>query len=169
MLEQLTLEILERYWPKIDLSDLDGCWPWMAGRLHWGHGAFTINAKMERAHRVMWVLHYGEIPQGLCVCHQCDNPPCCNPNHLFLGTHRENMADRNAKGRTASGDRSGSALHPEVHQGERHWKTRLKEVDIREIRALRGQIRQIDLASRFGVDQGQISAIQLGKAWKHIK
>jgi hypothetical protein len=87
-----------RFWPKLNKGD--GCWEWTGGCNDWGYGMMKGDGgKMLYAHRVSYELHHGEIPNGLFVCHVCDNPKCANPDHLFLGTHKDNMADMMVKGR----------------------------------------------------------------------
>ncbi len=90
------------FWARVDRSDLDGCWPWTRGRLAFGHGrtaSLDAPGLRELTHRIAWKLVNGPIPAGLCVLHRCDNPPCCNPAHLFLGTKLDNARDAGAKGR----------------------------------------------------------------------
>ena len=96
----------ERFWSKVDIRDKDECWPWIAGRNNRGYGQFKLHAVMQSAHRVAWELTYGNIPKdewgfSLEVCHKCDSRSCCNPSHLFIGTHLDNVRDMDQKNRRA--------------------------------------------------------------------
>lgn len=119
-----------------------------------------MGPKLLNAHRVAWIITHGEVPKGMLVCHKCDNPPCCNPNHLFLGTHADNVRDCVRKKRK----------NP-VH-GERQWCAILSESDVREIRRRYvfrgGKNSTLGLAKEFGVDRSTITAITTGRIWKHI-
>jgi hypothetical protein len=90
----------ERFWAKVDIGGPDECWPWTAGTYRKGYGQFNAGPPWHpnHAHRYAWIYTYGD-PGELHVLHSCDNPPCCNPAHLFLGTNADNMADKVAKGR----------------------------------------------------------------------
>lgn len=117
--ERKTIE--ERFWAKVDkdgpvpehMPHLGACWVWTASKLNSGYGQFGIGGKLRYAHRLSWEMERGEIPDNLCVLHSCDNPPCVRPEHLFLGTRRENSSDCQRKGRLARGDTHGSRTHPE--------------------------------------------------------
>lgn len=110
------------------------------------------------AHRLSWLIHFGEIPPEMHVCHRCDNPPCVNPRHLFLGTNLDNRRDSIAKGRFRVG------------RGERHRSAKLTEAQVREIRQRRelGD-RQEALAAEFGVSGCAISNIHRRKTWAHVE
>ena len=97
------LPIEERFWLHVDRSDPAGCWEWTASRRRRGYGQFRAKPgePMWQAHRMAWTLTFGPIPGGLLVCHHCDNPPCCRPDHLFLGTNEHNVQDMVRKGRLA--------------------------------------------------------------------
>lgn len=118
----MTLE--ERFWKKVDRSGgPDACWTWTATRTRTGYGMFCVSLKMVSSHRVSYSLANGPIPDGLCVLHRCDNPPCVNPGHLWLGTQLQNIADRDSKGRqrTLSGDESWARKNPEkLLRGDAH-------------------------------------------------
>jgi hypothetical protein len=129
-----------------------------------GYGVMSDRGRVRRVHVVAWEAENGPVPSGRCVLHRCDNPPCLDPRHLFLGTRRDNGEDRHAKGRTV--------LHPEnlmpgYHgpTGERHHKAKLTDADVLEIRRLSGSMTQRALATRYGVAQSSIWAVVNGLTW----
>jgi hypothetical protein len=110
------------------------------------------------AHRISWLIAHGTLPSTL-ICHHCDNPPCVRPEHLFNGTHSDNAADRESKGRG----------HQVAKKGEAHYKARLTEDAVRSIRALHRQgERMIDIARKFECDPTNIRHIITGKNWKSV-
>lgn len=117
-----TNQRISAFWEKVDKSGgIDACWIWTAG-LRNQYGNFWDGMNNVGAHVFSYTLAHGFIPNGLYVCHSCDNPRCVNPAHLWLGTNADNTHDRDLKGRNASGDRNGSRLHPEsVPKGDSHY------------------------------------------------
>jgi HNH endonuclease len=172
-----TTPLAARFWSKVLRTD--GCWPWIAHVHKWGYGQFTYtHGRTRLAHRVAWELTYGPIPDGLFVCHRCDNPACCRPDHLFLGTAADNMADRDRKGRVAVGGRNGRYTQPErTPRGDQHgarlhperFATRFTVDQIRDIRsAAAAGATNTDPARRYGIGQSSISRIVNRKSWRHV-
>lgn len=147
--------------------ELGPCWIWTGGTNADGYGRIGRAGTKILAHRFSWELHNGPVPDGFHVLHHCDNPPCPNPAHLFLGTDADNVHDMLSKGRGPTGDRSGVRLHPELYCGERSSFAKLTEEQVREIRTLPGTLAAI--ASRFMVTAGTISMIRRGITWKSVK
>ena len=148
-----------RFWSKVDRGT--GCWTW-TGHLHRnGYGYFHIGSYETRKallpHRVSWELAFGPIPVGLCVCHRCDNRVCVNPDHLFLGTHAENLADMRAKGRSPG---------PPVLRGAAHGRAKLTEDQVHAIRKGYASGKRIaDLVSEFGSHKSTIWRIVHNRGW----
>jgi len=92
-------QAIDRFWSKVAKAGAGDCWPWSASTVRGGYGKFSIESRYVQAHRLSWVLAHGQISGALLVLHRCDNPPCVNPSHLFLGTHLDNVIDMYAKGR----------------------------------------------------------------------
>ncbi len=135
----------------------DGCWYWKGARSGPRYGSFNIAGKKVKAHRFSWELVNGKIPMGMVVMHSCDNGMCVNPDHLSLGTQKDNALDRENKGR--GNQPAGSAVAA----------SKLTEQEVTEIRALyTSGSTQVALAQRFGVVQTTISKIILRKQWQHI-
>lgn len=165
---------------KIDRSaGPDACWLWLASKAPGGYGQVRINRVLVRAHRVAYERAVGPVPDGLHVLHRCDNPPCCNPAHLFVGTRSDNMRDMVAKGRHYSrtkpeclsrGERHGSRTKPEsVQRGERNASARVTEDAVRAMRAMREAGAQFrDIGAAFGVGARCAWAAVTGRSWSHV-
>lgn len=97
----MNTEQIRRFWKQVDIihERPDCCWEWKGYRKNDGYGRVTIDSKDCMSHRVAYQLKIGQIPDGMLVCHSCDNPPCCNPSHLFVGSHSDNMKDMASKKR----------------------------------------------------------------------
>ena len=161
-----------RFWAKVDKSGgADACWIWTGARMPKGYGRFCVNQRTGLAHRAAWRIANGDVPDGMHVLHRCDNPPCVNPAHLFLGTHADNMHDMAIKGRAAvvrvSGERHWSKKTPtKIVRGERHGRSKLTEEQVR--RVLTSDESGADLGRRFGVSKNTIYKIRRGVNWKGL-
>lgn len=175
-----TEDIARRLYARVDRSGgPDACWPWQGRSVDKGYGRFSYRGRGVGAHRVALMLHLGiELDPDTLVCHHCDNPPCCNPRHLFVGTVADNNADMVVKGRQAVGDRHGSRTHPDAFpgppvrprlMGTLNPSAKLVESDIPTIRLrlARGETHAA-IAADYGVVPPTISKIALGLRWRHV-
>lgn len=179
--------MLYKHWDRHLKPDADtGCWIWTGGKDRKGYGSLSLPGHRRwRAHRLAYVEAFGPIPQGTFVCHRCDNPPCCNPAHLFIGTPAENSADMVRKGRSTWGDRNPSRLypervrrgdqhplrlHPERHvRGEGHPQAKMTDELVLAIRrAYQAGATQADLCRTFCVSSGRMSHLVRGTSWAHL-
>jgi len=138
----------------------NGCWEWTGFKWGGGYGGLKIMYKNVYAHRYSWELHNNEkIPEGMCVMHICDNPPCVNPEHLKLGTQKDNVYDCIAKGRFSE---------PPYGRGEKSGLSKLKEAQVKAIRALGGTMSQAEIADLFDTTQSNVSRILSKDTWNHV-
>jgi hypothetical protein len=140
------------FWSFVDKAEGPGaCWPWMRSRYRNGYGQTSYNRKKLLTHRVAYELANGPIFHGLRVLHRCDNPPCCNPAHLFAGTQLENIADMDMKGRGRRG----------VHRGETHPRCKFPDAVVAAARAMyaEGSFSQREVARKFGISKGYITQL----------
>lgn len=151
------LPVLERFEMKVEIRDGSDCHWWTGANVR-GYGQLKVNGKTMLAHRFAYERRFGKIPDGLFVCHKCDNPPCVNPDHLFTGTHQDNMDDRDSKNRLVT------------VRGERNGKSKLTEVKVLDIkkRLYRGE-KILGIAKIYGVSENTIGAIKQGVTWRHVK
>lgn len=147
-----------RFWAKVDKREPDQCWSWLGTKTHSGtRGQIWYGETMIAATKASLILAGIEVPDGMCVLHRCDNPPCVNPSHLFLGTLGENNNDRTQKGRTARGEKSN--------------KSTLTDSQVIELRSLfklckRGE--KSKLAKQFGISFTTLNNIINRKTWSHL-
>lgn len=172
--------VLKSKYPSLDVAlwarvvKGDGCWLWAGTTYRHGYGTFVFRNKRYASHRVAYTVTFGPFPQHFYVLHTCDNPPCCNPDHLFLGTQLENMRDMLAKGRgkiycnSGRTYNPGTALYESVPRGERHSNAKLTEAAVREIRAAYVRGAAPALAAKYGVDASLIGLVVRRKLWAHV-
>jgi len=132
-----------------------GCWVWL-GHIHEGkYGTVHFEGRRYMAHRLVWNLLRGEIPTGMVACHTCDNPPCCNPDHIFLGTLTDNCEDMVKKNRQARGVRVST--------------NKLTEAQVIRILKLNKTKNQLEIAKQFGVARTNVGAILRGETWGYLR
>lgn len=157
--ERIPLE--DRFWAKVDKRDPDECWMWLGGSARGGYGTITEGGRYGRrlrASRVSYEIHNGPIPEGMFVCHTCDNPPRVNPSHLWIGTAADNHADMDAKGRRRYGT------------GRSKPNAKLTESRVREIRRRVGEGEtRASVAREFGVHSGVVVRVVQRQAWAHVE
>lgn len=185
---------IDRFWYNVSITaNPNLCWEWTSGsqdkngysRMHLTGGKFKGQYNV-RCNRIAYFIGKKENPNSLVVCHTCDNPKCCNPSHLFLGTPYDNRIDCVKKGRQAKGQTHGSVTKPEAllfgernghytkpestPRGNNHWKIKVTEAQVKEIIELylNGGISQQKIADKYKISQANVSYIVMGKGWKHL-
>jgi len=151
---------LDTFWERMHHAE-SGCWEWTGARGgKMKYGVIRIKGRLYKTHRIAYELAYGPIPEGKIVCHRCDNPPCCNPGHLFLGTYTDNVIDCIQKGR---------ALRNAV-KGEDSHLSKLTEQVVAVIRQryAAGGVSQSQLAQEYGVRKSTIGHIVRGDTWAYL-
>lgn len=140
----------ERFLHCVEFTDY--CWLWSGTTDTYGYGRFFARGRMHQAHRAAWELYCSEIPEGLCVLHSCDNPPCVNPAHLFLGTKLDNKRDEMKKGRNVVGEQVGTS-----------------KLTAQQVKAILEDTRpQIEIAREYGLCKGNVSMIKSRQTWRHL-
>lgn len=154
-LPELTDEEVKRFWSKVIILTSKDCWEWAGCLVGFGYGQVTIRRIQYGTHRIAYFLCNKQDPGDQLVCHRCDNPKCCNPNHLWLGTEAENIQDRNTKGRNA--------------KGIKHARAKLTEQQVRQIRNQYATgIGQRALGRKYDVTHATIQGIIHRRTWTHI-
>lgn len=148
-----------RFWAKVDRRTDDECWEWTASTTHNGYGQFHVKGTMKRAHRLAWEISNGPVPDGLFVCHRCDNRTCVNPKHLWLGTAAENTQDMVGKGRANCGRLAG----------EEAAGAKLDEQSVRDIRAWDEFFPRSEIARLFGISSQSVYNIVHRRTWRHVR
>jgi len=143
----------KRFWPKVRVGKAEDCWEWISKAKHpYGYGRMSAGRKVNlKAHQISWALHNGKIPAGMLVLHSCDNPSCCNPNHLSVGTQSQNMADAKSRGRSSS---------PPILRGKSHPMAKLSDEQITMISL---DLRPAEIvAEEYGVSSKTIYRVRWG-------
>lgn len=190
---EVTDEQIAKFWSYVTVKGPDECWEWKPTcRNHFGYGLWYYQKDGKQrsvtSNRVSWCFSVGRIPDDLWVLHKCDNPPCCNPAHLFLGTATDNSNDRVKKGRTSSGEKQSKIMrdyyreHPEklicspyrlsrAVRGERFWSAKLTSEKVLEIRSKYVPYKYglKRLGKEYGITHKSVHSIIAGRSWKHVK
>ncbi len=180
----MTDDIVEKFNKSYVVDSKTGCWEWVKGKFTLGYGAISVNGKTMKAHRVSYIIKYGEILDGRLVCHKCDNPSCVNPDHLFLGSTKDNTRDMMAKGRSGvithrsyAGDQNPffNKKHSiytkekiaDIHRGEGSCKAKLNDDKVKYI--LENQELGMNALGRMlGVSAASVWQVIHGYSWTHV-
>ena len=149
---------LEKFWDRVFILGEDDCWEWIGCVNSKGYGRVRSQGREYRTHQLAWILTHGDTRNGLCVLHECDNPPCCNPKHLFLGTNADNTTDMVRKGRLVSSP------------GDAHGRAKLTSRQVLMMRALwnTGEFTRKELAIYFEISHPHAARIVRRGEWRHI-
>ena len=153
------MNVRDRFMAKV--SKTDSCWLWTGAIDRHGYGTFTLSDNKRLAHRVAYELFVGNIPHEMCVCHHCDNRPCVNPEHLWVGTNADNVSDKILKGRSNQPSRVG----------RNNGRTKLSENDVAAARFISGfaRVPARDIAFQLGISQSAARQLLSGDTWSHVK
>lgn len=146
---------MEEFWNKVNQKSSEECWEWQGNIHQYGYGRIMVDDQLKLAHRVSYRINKSE-PGDMCVLHKCDNPPCVNPYHLFLGTREDNNKDAARKGRTVG------------HAGSDNPNGELTEEDIKEIRQFPKSVSNREIAEAYGVSTSTIGCILRKETWNHV-
>jgi hypothetical protein len=155
-----------RFWARVERLTTDECWSWQGRTQIDGYGQFYLpGSGSARAHRAAWALTYGAIPAGLFVCHHCDNPVCCNPSHLFLGTALDNNRDRDQKGR--AGPHIWHGKTEKFPRGIDNFTSKMTEEIVAELR--RSAETNEVIGKRLGLSTSAVHRARCGQTWGWVK
>jgi hypothetical protein len=152
---------LARFHTRYLVNAATGCWEWQRSFVRGGYGSFFYKGRIGRAHRVSYILHYGEIDPDILVCHKCDNPKCVNPEHLFLGTYQDNNHDMHRKHRAPT---SNNKI-----QGSLNIHAKITEADVINIRALSASgISKAEIGRQYNIRDSNVCKIVSRQSWRHV-
>ena len=160
---------MDKFWKKVDIKSKDDYWEWQGPINHDGYGVFNHGKTRTRAHRKSWELTVGPIPEGMVICHKCDNPRCVNPSHLFIGTIADNNADMVSKNRQTRNQNRiylfGSTFP--LYKGENHPGAKLKQSDVDKMRFLHstGEYSIVSLSKMFNCGRSTAGHIVRRTRW----
>lgn len=158
---EISDKLVHRFWSYVEKGP--NCWEWKGSKFTNRYGQFRVYTKKVKAHRFSWIINGGFIPEGYCILHKCDNPPCVRPDHLFLGTNSDNTHDAIRKGRAALGK---NLKH---YCGENHPHSKLTEDLVRKIRRLHKEGKsKYGLARKYGIGETTVGQIVNRITWRHI-
>lgn len=173
MSDHYTPKIMRHFWSKVDTSG--DCWTWQRYRCRKGYGIVRIEGQLQKAHRVAWMMTRGPIPDGMQICHHCDNPPCVRPDHLFLGSQSDNSKDMGSKGRhwlQKQPERSLFVRQPTIKpRGTQNRHAKLTDEQVREIRKVHTEKRvsRRQIARMFNVSETTVRRVVNRELWKHVE
>ena len=152
----------EKFWSRVLKRGLDDCWEWQGAKQHRGHGHLRYQKRLVKAHRLAYELTYGSIEEGVFICHKCNNPPCCNPKHLYAGSPKTNVDD-SIKAGTFTRNSIGA-------EGEKNPNNKLTKKEIKEIRKMLEEtdLYQWQIAEIFNCSQSNVSDIKRNRIWKEV-
>lgn len=152
------IELNDRFFSKVQINHETGCHEWVASKVNGGYGKFRFNDKIKLAHRLAYEFYFKD-PENMCVCHHCDNPSCVNPEHLFLGTQKDNIQDAIKKGRLTNRNQ----------KGELNNNSKLSYDDVVVIKQqLSDGVAQKTIAKQYRVSIMAISFINTGHRWTYV-
>jgi hypothetical protein len=169
-------KIVNNFWDHTRVSTPDKCWEWLGSKTTGGYGEIRIGRIIIYAHRIAYVIKNGSIPEGLCICHKCDNPSCVNPDHLFAGTHKDNIQDMLMKGRRKG---RGKSKRPAVKVAKtrrprppRRPDSHAKKLTISSVLEIRASYiprkNSKELADKYGISVVAVRDAAKGRSWKGV-
>lgn len=164
--KKFTKKQIQKFWDLVEKSE--GCWEWKGSKHRGKYGVLSAFDRSVRAHRFSFIIHFGYISSSVLVCHSCDNPGCVRPDHLWVGTQQDNIADRDTKGRTAAGEQNGAKTQPQTRpRGEKHGNSVFTEEVVKNV--LRRNEKPSVIAAELGVSESAIKHIKKRRTWRHVQ